>query len=137
MSALSLQARRWILTCIALCFTVGGVIAAVQVLRIGPQESAQFPVVAWSSMKTSSPLEASVIAITGLLLLLRVRLARLIARVFLFFLSLINLFWAAIAGLGTDWRQPVFAVLSVLATSLALAFLSHPETKRLFERSAP
>ncbi len=136
MSALSLQTRQWILVGIALFFTVGGVIAAAQVLRIGPQENAQFPIVAWFPAKTTSPLEASVIALIGPLLFLRVRLARVIARVFLFFVSLLGLAWVIIGGLS-DWRQATLGFLTLLATSSALAFLSHPETKRLFERRTP
>lgn len=75
-------------------------------------------------------------AITGLLLFLRVRLARTIARVFLFFVSLMSLAWVAFGGLS-DWRQASLSVLTLLATSSALAFLSHPETKRLFARPTP
>lgn len=75
-------------------------------------------------------------AITGLLLFLRVRLARTIACVFLFFVSLMSLAWVAFGGLS-DWRQASLSVLTLLATSSALAFLSHPEAKRLFERRTP
>ncbi len=134
MSSLSLRTRRRILAAIALTLTFGGIIAAVQVLWIGSEGNPQFPIVAWSSMRTSSPLDASLVAITGLLLLLRVPLARVIASVFLYILSFLNLMWLAVACLAANWPQACLAAVAVLASSSALAFLASPETKALFAR---
>lgn len=134
MSSLSLRTRRRILAAIALTLTFGGIIAAVQVLWIGSEGNPQYPIVAWSAMRTSSPLDASLVAMTGLLLFLRVPLARMAASVFLYIISFLNLLWVVVACLSGRWPQAGLAAVALVASSGALAFLANPETKALFAR---
>lgn len=134
MISLSLRTRRRILAAIALTLTAGGIIAAVQVLWIGSEGDPRYPFLAGLPIDTSSPLDASLLAITGLLLFLRVRLARVVASVFLYILSFLNLVWLAMACLAARWPQAGLAAVALLASSGALAFLANPETKALFAR---